>query len=486
MITLLYLSSGLFLGWSLGANDAANIFGTAVGTKMLKFRSAALIASVFVILGAVFSGSGTSETLGELGSVNKIAGGFIVVLAAGFTVYWMTRLRLPVSTSQAIVGAIIGWNLFSGTLTNLNVLTKIISSWIMSLILSGVFAFLIYKLVERFNLLVKIHLFRLDAYTRFGLVLIGAFGAYSLGANNIANVMGVFVSISPFQSLRIGPLIFSGMQQLFLIGGIAIAIGIYTYSYRVMMTVGKSIFKLTPQAALIVVLAESLVLFMFASKGLHNLIVSLGLPAVPLVPISSSQLVIGAVIGIGLAKKASNIKYRVVGRIVFGWVVTPLISLAFCLLLLFVWQNVFNQEVCVKKYFDMNDVVIKRLTQSGIIANYEDFYEVYDTELSFRKSLKAAGFRDSETIRRIFSVAERNSVTFTTRKVEQFENQAVNQFTPEQMDMIKRLTGKHFIYRWELRDNLTNLSGKLNVPNLTDDQLRIIYRHFFQIEFDKL
>ena len=49
---LVYLSSGLFLGWSLGANDAANIFGTAVGTKMVKFRTAAIISSIFVSFSA--------------------------------------------------------------------------------------------------------------------------------------------------------------------------------------------------------------------------------------------------------------------------------------------------------------------------------------------------------------------------------------------------------------------------------------------------
>ncbi|MCP5049052.1 MAG: inorganic phosphate transporter, partial [bacterium] len=46
MVTIIFfLSSGLFLGWSLGANDAANVFGTAVGTKMVKFKTAALICS---------------------------------------------------------------------------------------------------------------------------------------------------------------------------------------------------------------------------------------------------------------------------------------------------------------------------------------------------------------------------------------------------------------------------------------------------------
>src|SRR5690554_7765226 len=106
---LFYISSGLFLGWSLGANDAANLFGTAVGARMVKFSTAAIVASLFVIIGAVVSGSGASETLNELGEITTMAGAFIVALAAAFTVFWMTRLGLPVSTSQAIVGGIIGW-----------------------------------------------------------------------------------------------------------------------------------------------------------------------------------------------------------------------------------------------------------------------------------------------------------------------------------------------------------------------------------------
>ena len=116
-----FLSSGLFLGWSLGANDAANIFGTAVGSRMLKFNTAAIIASVFIILGAVYAGSGASQTLGQLGSVNALAGAFMVALSAAVTVYWMLGSGIPVSTSQAIVGAIVGWNIYSGKPTDLDV-----------------------------------------------------------------------------------------------------------------------------------------------------------------------------------------------------------------------------------------------------------------------------------------------------------------------------------------------------------------------------
>ena len=110
IMIIIFLSSGLFLGWSLGANDAANVFGTAVGTRMVNFTTAAIVCSIFVILGAVISGAGAAHTLGKLGSVNAIAGSFMAAFAAAITVYWMTKLGLPVSTSQSIVGAIIGWN----------------------------------------------------------------------------------------------------------------------------------------------------------------------------------------------------------------------------------------------------------------------------------------------------------------------------------------------------------------------------------------
>ena len=100
---IIFLTSGLFLGWALGANDAANVFGTAVGTRMIRFSTAAVICSIFVILGAVFSGAGTTETLGKLGAINTMAGSFMTAFSAALAVYLMTKAGLPVSTTQAIV-----------------------------------------------------------------------------------------------------------------------------------------------------------------------------------------------------------------------------------------------------------------------------------------------------------------------------------------------------------------------------------------------
>ena len=347
MLTIIFfLSSGLFLGWSLGANDAANIFGTAVGTKMIKFKTAALICSIFIIIGAVVSGAGASHTLGELGDVNQLAGAFIVALSAAMTVMWMTKAGLPVSTSQAIVGAIIGWNFFSKTPTSMSSLSKIVGTWIFYPILSALFAFLLYHIIKRIVEKSKIHLMRLDAYTRVGLLIVGAFGSYSLGANNIGNVMGVFIASSPFKDLSFaGIMQISSIQQLFLIGGIAIAVGVFTYSKKVMMTVGSGIFKLSPVTAFVVVLASSITLFLFASQGLYNFLTSHHLPAFPLVPVSSSQAVVGSVMGISLAKGGRNLNFKKLGHISMGWIVTPVGSAILAYVALFFMQNVFMQNV---------------------------------------------------------------------------------------------------------------------------------------------
>ena len=342
----LFLLGGLFLGWSLGANDAANVFGTAVGTRMVSFKTAAIVCSIFVILGSVISGAGTTETIGKLGAINALPGAFACCVAAGLSVYLMTKFGLPVSTTQAIVGAIIGWNLFTGSETNYKVLTTILATWVLCPILAGLIAIGIFLVVKKIIINSKIHILRLDAYTRIALLLAGAFGAYSLGANNIANVMGVFINISPFTDINIASFfVFSSVQQLFLLGGLAIAFGVFTYSKKVMFTVGADLLKLSPLSAFVVVLSHSIVLFLFASQGISSFLTSLNLPSLPLVPVSSSQAIVGGVIGVGLLKGGKEVKWSVAGKISIGWIVLPLITMVISMLILFILKYMFNLNV---------------------------------------------------------------------------------------------------------------------------------------------
>ncbi len=344
-LILLFLSSGLFLGWALGANDAANVFGTAVGTKMVSWRMAAIVCSVFVILGALISGAGTTQTLGKLGTISALAGAFMTALAAAAAVYTMTKSGLPVSTSQAIVGAIIGWNLFSSNPTDTLFLMKIISSWVLCPVLAAVIAVSLYKLFKFLAKHIRLHLLMVDAYTRLGLIIAGAFGAYSLGANNIANVVGVFIPANPLADVNLSYFTFTSTQQLFLLGGLAIALGVFTYSKGVMMTVGGDLGRLTPTAAFIAVTSHSIVLFVFASRGLEAWLAGHGLPTIPLVPVSSSQAVVGAIVGISLLQGTTGIRWAVLGKIIFGWVATPVVACVMCFIGLFFLQNVFGLVV---------------------------------------------------------------------------------------------------------------------------------------------
>lgn len=343
---LFFLSSGLFLGWSLGANDAVNIFGTAVGSKMVRFSTIAIIASVFVVLGAVLGGTGTSETLGELGEVNALAGAFMVALSAALSVYCMLRAGITVSTSQAIVGAIIGWNLYAGKHTDYETLTKIVLSWAICPVISGVVAALLYVLCKKYLRYSKLHLLMRDQLTRIGLILTAAIGAYALGSNNIANVVGVFVKSSPFKPLSFGNVLTLNAEQvLFLMGALAICVGIMTYAKKVIIKLQNGLMNMAPLEALLVVLAQAIVLLLFSSVMLYEWLCSHNLPTLPLVPISSTQAVIGAIIGIGLVKGGRNLNWSIILRMVTGWIVAPVMAMLICFISLFFLANVFNLTV---------------------------------------------------------------------------------------------------------------------------------------------
>jgi inorganic phosphate transporter, PiT family len=372
---LFFLTSGLFLGWSLGANDAANVFGSAVGSRMVTFKKAAAIASVAVIMGAVLQGAGGSQTLGKLGTINAVGGAFTVALSAAVTVYLMVKFALPVSTTQAIVGAIIGWNFFTGNSTDIKILSRIVATWIIGPVIGALFSVALYILLKKIKRIANIHLIRYESYIRTGLLFTGAFGAYSLGANNIANVVGVFLPAFNFTGMNAGFFILDSDHQLFLLGGLAIAAGIITYSKRTMETIGVNIVELSSEAALVVVLAQSLVLFIFSSSGLSSLFVKAGLPPIPMVPVSSTQVIVGCIVGIGLYKGVRNINFRLVRDIAIGWLTTPVASGLLAFISLYFVKNIFNINVGTEAgsspiLSDRPDEMITGITEISSVIRY--------------------------------------------------------------------------------------------------------------------
>ncbi len=305
MYTLL---GGIFLGWSLGANDASNIFGTAVSSKMVKFWTAAALCSVFVIMGSLISGRAGIETLKGLTSFT-MSQAIISSVAAAITVTIMTFLSLPVSTSQAVIGAIMGIGILNNRL-NMAGLGKVIICWFGTPVGAAVIAFILYKILGFYFNKLKISIFTEDVLLRSGLVISGCYGAYELGANNVANVTAVFVG--------------AGMISVFtaaLIGGCSIALGIISFSRPVMETVGSKLVKLDPFSAFIVSLSLAVTINIYTIVG---------------VPVSSSQAVIGGVLGVGIVKGAKTVSLKTLKKILTGWFLTPVVACFFSVIITFI------------------------------------------------------------------------------------------------------------------------------------------------------
>ena len=430
---------------------------------MVRFTTAALICGVFVVLGAFVSGTGAAQTLGKLGAVNALGGSFMAALAAGLTVYWMTKLGLPVSTSQAIIGSIIGWNLFSDSYTDISSLLKILSTWIICPLLSAVIAALLFTLAKIFVRKIGVGLIRMDGYTRLALILAGAFGAYSLGANNIANVMGVFVPVAPFPDLQFGQdFSVSSAQQLFLVGGLAIAVGVFTYSKRVMMTVGSELMTLTPLAAWVAVMSHSIVLFLFASERLEQLLANMSLPTIPLVPVSSSQAVVGAVIGIGMLQGGREIQWPRIYGIVRGWVITPVISCLLCFVGLYFLQNVFQQEVQRESNYLLSTRVLEKFQKEGIETT--GLNQLSDSTFSSSAELVSAVSSivplSSQQGLKVVEFSLQKSLLITQEKIASMDKKGLSSI---QLDALNQLQGQTFNFPWQLGDSLAEISSEWEV-----------------------
>jgi inorganic phosphate transporter, PiT family len=160
-ITLLVVSvlAGAYMAWNIGANDCANAMASAVGAKVITLRQALVLATVLTFVGATFVGSHVAKTIlkgivdqGGMGDPKRIWLALLAALfAASLWVCLSTYKNLPVSTTHSIVGAMIGVGLVAGGpgVVHWGKVAFIVSSWIVSPLLSGIAAFLIFKFIDR-------------------------------------------------------------------------------------------------------------------------------------------------------------------------------------------------------------------------------------------------------------------------------------------------------------------------------------------------
>ena len=302
---MLPLLGGVFMGWSLGSNDAANCFGSAVAARMVRFWTAAVLCATFVLIGALLEGRAGIETLVGLTPID-LEQAVVITVASAVTVTLMTVFGLPVSTSQAAVGAILGIG-FLNQEVNLAGLGKVVVCWFGTPIGAVAVCAVLYKLFAYVYNRLPVSVIRADILLRAALIVAGSYASYTLGANNVANTTAVFVG--------------AGMLTVFqaaLVGGLSIGSGALTYSRKVMETVGSKLVRLDPFSALMVILAEGLTVHFFTVVG---------------VPVSTSQAVVGAVLGVGLVRGANTIKRKTLYGIFTGWFLTPPVAcfIAMCI-----------------------------------------------------------------------------------------------------------------------------------------------------------
>ncbi len=304
------LLSGIFLGWGLGSNDAANIFGTGVAANILKYRTAIILISIFVLMGALLEGPKCFATVGKFSNLSATTA-FVSALAAGVTVALMSYLSLPVSTSQAIIGSLLGIGIVFG-FADFSKLYKVIICWVMTPIAGVILSIALYRVLGFFFERVIADLRLQSFFLTNGLIVAGCYGAYALGANNLANVTGVYVGSGLLTPLEASA-----------IGGLSIASGELTYSGKVMRTVGMRIVPMDAYSAVVATLSEAITIHLFTQVG---------------VPVSASQAIVGGVVGVGIVKDVKTVSRRMLVEIGIGWISTPLLSGLLSYGIIKIWQ----------------------------------------------------------------------------------------------------------------------------------------------------
>lgn len=302
------LAVGFYIAWNIGANDSANAMGTAVGANILTFKQATLTIAIFVLAGAYLEGYKVMKTVGK-GIIPEgyltLPLAIIALLAAGVWVTIATIKGLPVSTTQAIIGGVVGVGVAISAPLKWYTLTKIVGAWVLSPIIAALVSAVLYRVYG--NIINRMKSIRnIELLYKWLAVMGGSYMAFNFGANEVANATGPIVGAG-FVEPRIAGIF----------GALSLALGSLTFSYAVMHTVGERITSLGPISA-------------FAAQFGSAIAVSaaniLGLP------VSSSQAIVGGVMGVGLAT-GHGINRDTIKDIVFGWIATPLTAIFIALAL---------------------------------------------------------------------------------------------------------------------------------------------------------
>ena len=326
LITIVALLAGFYVAWNIGANDSANCIGTAVGGRIISHRRAVAILILFVLMGAVFEGWKNMKTVGEgivvgPSGTNPLSDSplttIAALIAAGIWVMMATTLGMPVSTSQSMVGSVVGAGLLLGytqggvASVQLGVFGPIVVCWLLNPMIAALLAFILLRIFSPPLRRIK-NIVLLNRTLAILIIVTSASSAYALGANDVgASTGAVYASFRGRGDLGL-------MRMIGLLGGIALAVGALTYSRKMIHTIGTGITKLDALTASAAQFGAAITVWSFVQFR---------------IPVSTTQAIVGAVAGAGLVKGAAAVSGRKLGRVGVAWVLTPAIACALSFML---------------------------------------------------------------------------------------------------------------------------------------------------------
>lgn len=394
--TVYFLSAGIILcflmTWGVGANDLANVMSTSMGSKSISVRQAMLIAIVFELAGAFLGGTGVTETMrdriidtSQLTSHPHILieGMLSVLLACTVWMNLASYLGVPISITNALVGAMVGFGavVLGPEAIHWNQVLRIAISWITSPLIAGTASYILFismqmsifvkpDPLQKAKRYIPIYLFLVGSILSFITVFKGLhhFGIYFNLQQNIfitlissltLTIIGsfwirrlpekphfrrhdrfvqiekyfaflmalttcamVFAHGSNDVALAVGPLsiIYTLATHphetalsapyptwILLLGCAGVLTGFLMYGKRVIETVGSSITALTPSRAFAATLAAATTVVLSTSTG---------------IPVSATQTLVGAVLGVGLARGIGALNLIVIRNIFMSWIFT--------------------------------------------------------------------------------------------------------------------------------------------------------------------
>jgi len=310
----------VFFAMNMGASGIAPSFAAAYGGRLIRKVPALVLFSICVTLGAVTLGKNVTLTLGRgLLPQQMITANVALIILASATLglFLANVLKIPQSTSQVTVGAIVGAGLYFSHMNYAILFLKIIPLWIVLPLLSYILTFLFYRNIyppDHDNLHIYQKIFTNEKKLRFVSLIASCYVAFAIGTNNVANA--------------VGPLFGAGMIQI-LPGLLLVAplfgIGAWVMGKGPLETAGCEIVPLGMISSTLVAFVTATVLIIASLAG---------------IPQSLVQLNIFSIFAIGCLKNGHKCTIdRHITRKTFAvWTLTPLLAMSISYSLLFLFS----------------------------------------------------------------------------------------------------------------------------------------------------